>query len=765
MSTLASLNIMLGANSAVLRKELVRAKKATSSFVSSATKKLNALSKSTLTMGKRMGGGLAIGTASLGAGLYAMERTLKSIEDIRRQAANVSLPIEQYQAYAFATQAAGLQSEQFGDVVKDLNAKITDFAVSGGGALADFFAVTGESIDEWQQLQPAEQFERFVSEINKMSESQARFWLDEINDSASQMFSTLVGSNGEFKQNVELAKQLGLVMNKDTVAGVQQTYKEVNILKAMLGGTWQHLVASAAPAIKFVTTGLRSWLTDTANASGGFANLGKSLSTSILSAVHTSIKSLSQLFYQIQSASYKFTGEHNGAYLIMQRNLRKLNTEYTAQERIVNSLRDEYQSAQKAVELHQRGATTLSSTQLKHAKNVIAQYDEQLFTLGRIGNQTTFLEQQLSDFEQQEGISAPFKSALSTIQQLKTEINNVKTTSTFDTPKAPALPAFKPQTVVKNPFASQIKQAQEYYEVKRLMREQDWNQEKAQLQLKLNEYALANDSRLITDDQYRLLASQATDLYNQQQLTKNQSFLEQLKSQVRQTNTDYQSMWGNTFDRFTQGVGQSVANAVMVQQSFSDSMKSILRSVLHSTIAALAEMGAKRMALWAVEKLLNKATATGAATLLTTQAQAMALMAGLNAFSSTAAIPIVGPFAAPAAMGAALAISQPMAAAITGISAGMVGMAHSGIDYVPKEGTWLLDKGERVYKQESAEKIDRMSAALVSLSQQQTQSKSPTNINVSFKVDATDVNGFQAWFDANKTQVIRLVQDNLDAPI
>ena len=24
------------------------------------------------------------------------------------------------------------------------------------------------------------------------------------------------------------------------------------------------------------------------------------------------------------------------------------------------------------------------------------------------------------------------------------------------------------------------------------------------------------------------------------------------------------------------------------------------------------------------------------------------------------------------------------------------GMAHDGIDYIPKEGTWLLDKGERV---------------------------------------------------------------------
>ncbi|PSW53066.1 hypothetical protein C0W50_19855, partial [Photobacterium leiognathi subsp. mandapamensis] len=38
----------------------------------------------------------------------------------------------------------------------------------------------------------------------------------------------------------------------------------------------------------------------------------------------------------------------------------------------------------------------------------------------------------------------------------------------------------------------------------------------------------------------------------------------------------------------------------------------------------------------------------------------------------------------------------------------MKGMAHNGISSVPSEGTWLLDKGERVYTNESANKLDQM---------------------------------------------------------
>lgn len=50
----------------------------------------------------------------------------------------------------------------------------------------------------------------------------------------------------------------------------------------------------------------------------------------------------------------------------------------------------------------------------------------------------------------------------------------------------------------------------------------------------------------------------------------------------------------------------------------------------------------------------------------------------------------------------------------TAISIGLVagtaiaGMAHSGIEEIPSEGTWLLDKGERVYTNKSAQRIDQM---------------------------------------------------------
>lgn len=84
-------------------------------------------------------------------------------------------------------------------------------------------------------------------------------------------------------------------------------------------------------------------------------------------------------------------------------------------------------------------------------------------------------------------------------------------------------------------------------------------------------------------------------------------------------------------------------------------------------------------------------------------AAAQAIAAGLNAFTSTAAIPVVGPLAAPAAAASALAYAGGLSASI----AGLAGMAHDGIDSVPADGTWLLQKGERVTTAQTSAKLDQ----------------------------------------------------------
>lgn len=82
--------------------------------------------------------------------------------------------------------------------------------------------------------------------------------------------------------------------------------------------------------------------------------------------------------------------------------------------------------------------------------------------------------------------------------------------------------------------------------------------------------------------------------------------------------------------------------------------------------------------------------------------------------------------------------------AMSAISAGMImgqaiaGMAHSGISEIPREGTWLLDKGERVYTNDSARQIDSMYSAIMSI-----QYRMPSFSEVGYQQAATQSS--QPW--------------------
>lgn len=77
-----------------------------------------------------------------------------------------------------------------------------------------------------------------------------------------------------------------------------------------------------------------------------------------------------------------------------------------------------------------------------------------------------------------------------------------------------------------------------------------------------------------------------------------------------------------------------------------------------------------------------------------------------NVYTSVSQIPYVGWVMAPVAAGAAVALQLAQAATIGSVSFNPAGMAHDGIDRIPEEGSWWLDKGERVLTEQTSSKLD-----------------------------------------------------------
>ena len=140
---------------------------------------------------------------------------------------------------------------------------------------------------------------------------------------------------------------------------------------------------------------------------------------------------------------------------------------------------------------------------------------------------------------------------------------------------------------------------------------------------------------------------------------------ENYKTKARDVAAQSEAAFTGAFDGLTSGIASSISQAIVYGKSLEDSMKAVALSVADAFISAFIKIAIQQM-------VLNMTTQSAYAGSVALEAQAQVAMAGLNAFASTAAIPIVGPLAAPAAAAAAIAMAEPMAAAATAAAAASV---------------------------------------------------------------------------------------------
>lgn len=141
--------------------------------------------------------------------------------------------------------------------------------------------------------------------------------------------------------------------------------------------------------------------------------------------------------------------------------------------------------------------------------------------------------------------------------------------------------------------------------------------------------------------------------------------------------------FGTMFQNLTDGFADSMAKALVTGEDLGDMLRNVATSAVEMLISSLIKLGIQ----WAIQAALS--ATLGAATTAAGVAMAATTAAAWAPAAAAVSLATMGANAGPASLGAAstFALTKTLS---------MAGMAHDGISDVPKEGTWLLDKGERV---------------------------------------------------------------------
>lgn len=208
------------------------------------------------------------------------------------------------------------------------------------------------------------------------------------------------------------------------------------------------------------------------------------------------------------------------------------------------------------------------------------------------------------------------------------------------------------------------------------------------------------DATFDTETERQALLDELLIAHNKELEELNRSALEKYLVDTQEAMANFDQVLVDMIDQLTTGFGNAFEQAVFDAESLDEAFAGLAETIGRTAVNALGQFIAQYAVTKLMEKTLDKQNQAGAAAMMSANAAAMVPQAALNAYSSTAAIPIVGPALAPAAAATAAAFAGTLAAAVTALSSAGVaaralgGQVRAGQSYlVGERGPELLTMG------------------------------------------------------------------------
>ncbi|HED3360431.1 TPA: phage tail tape measure protein [Klebsiella variicola subsp. variicola] len=715
-----------------------------------------------------VGAAAATAAVGIGAaGLAIVKNTAQQVTEADRWAKSLKMSTQDLLSWQYAAEQAGLTGDNIADIFKDINDKVGDAVLNKSGEAAQALDTLGLSAEKLSQQSPDKQLLAISSALQKIpSQAGKTNILESLGNDLSKMLPLFDNNNEKLKQFIQLSKDFGIAPPQEDIDNLVKVNQFFQDIETSARGLKMEIASGLATVdLSPLQDGLddiRDVFTDPAILQGLSDLVGEAISLAGvvgriaggLGAIATYTRSR----IGAVSGNYNAADESDIAQRIEFLNKRGDQSKEQKDELEFLSKRLQFLRAIKSSmtpEEVERGAKGLSSllsdmglsptdnnyklgkgesnqkiTQKSNPtdnafKSRLLDLQKQAALIETTGKKTaevTELEKVNFDITsgnlkalseaQKEQLRYAAKIIDSKKEELRLNQENAKLAEFvsgldrqnkiirqgYDNDLAGRSLGLKDRSRMRE--LNNIQQDFEYKQADLLKQYQSGDITKSLYESETDALKSALEERLQIQENY----------YQESDGLRNdwESGISSALSDFADSSSDYYQQAADAMTSIlgsaTDSISEHLYDVISGTESMGEAIKGIFSDLGKSVIKALVDMAAQWIVYQGVQMLVNKSAQASAIPSMIANAQATALQAQLAAFASTAAIPIVGPGLAPAAMAAAAAITEPMVAAIS--AASLSGMAHDGIDAVPETGTWLLQKGERVTTAATSAKLD-----------------------------------------------------------
>lgn len=689
----------------------------------------------------------AVGTA-VGAGVATavtafttmMVSAVNSASEISNLAAVANVSVTDFQKMAVGAKTVGVEQDKLSDILKDVNDKVGDFLNTGGGGMADFFEQiapkVGVTAEQFRNLSGSQALGLYVSSLEKakVSQSEMTFYLEAIASDATALLPLLRNNSQGFKEYGDAAEAAGAVMDETTILAAKQFSNELTVLGTYLGAVKTTLAAEFMPVLAQLSKdlasstkeagGLKSQISALADSMietvAVTASIGDGIARAFNITAQTLVGSFDTAMYYLNSIGAagndilgKITfGETSRNFKTAAENMR--------QDALVN-----FGNARVAIEeINKELAKPLAGDKIRQyvidAKKAAAELG------GGTPQPGTFTP---TTPAQQEAAKAAEAAAKKLQGQFDTAEEGYKrqialiNTETDKRKEATEVAKLQFELESGNLTGLSAKQQER---LKGLAAELD--QLKQLKQAKEDDKAVAgfdaSVKRQLSIDQ-RTLDAPLKNAYSSDEMKQRaldllaieQNYQDQLED-LRQRH-DAGDVSDSVYERETEILNKALNDRKAMQEKYYQDVDAMQQNGTAGFISGFATQAQAAMDLYSNMQSVGSAAFSSLTDMLTEWAEtgklnakdfaatfiqsighsllayaaAQVAMAGLSAFTAMIGVPYVGPAIAP---GAAIAATAAAGVLMTGVGSALSGQAHAGIDNIPREGTWLLDGGERV---------------------------------------------------------------------
>ncbi|HBY8995030.1 TPA: phage tail tape measure protein [Klebsiella pneumoniae] len=715
-----------------------------------------------------IGAAAATAAVGIGAaGLAVVKNTAQQVTEADRWAKSLKMSTQDLLAWQYAAEQAGLTGDNIADIFKDINDKVGDAVLNKSGEAAQALDTLGLSAEKLSQQSPDKQLLAISSALQKIpSQAGKTNILESLGNDLSKMLPLFDNNNEKLKQFIQLSKDFGIAPPQEDIDNLVKVNQFFQDIETSARGLKMEIASGLATVdlspLQDGLNDIRDVFTDPAILQGLSDLVGEAISLAGvvgriaggLGAIATYTRSR----IGAVSGNYNAADESDIAQRIEFLNKRGDQSKEQRDELEFLSKRLQFLRAIKSSmtpEEVERGAkglssllsdmglsptdnnyklgkgesnqkiTTKSNPTDNAFKSRLLDLQKQAALIETTGKKTaevTELEKVNFDITsgnlkalseaQKEQLRYAAKIIDSKKEELRLNQENAKLAEFvsgldrqnkiirqgYDNDLAGRSLGLKDRSRMRE--LNNIQQDFEYKQANLLKQYQSGDITKSLYESETDALKSALEERLQIQENY----------YHESDGLRNdwESGISSALSDFADSSTDYYQQAADAMTSIlgsaTDSISEHLYDVISGTESMGEAIKGIFSDLGKSVIKALVDMAAQWIVYQGVQMLVNKSAQASAIPSMIANAQATALQAQLAAFASTAAIPIVGPGLAPAAMAAAAAITEPMVAAIS--AASLSGMAHDGIDAVPETGTWLLQKGERVTTAATSAKLD-----------------------------------------------------------